>query len=1142
MREKKFKKASVFLVSAVFVLTVLSGAFLVPFSQNTEAVIARAAVVDRAPVIMNVTDAVQRGEQFSINGAFFEQSSLVRIAPSVLGLSTSAVFPASGTPHPQVVTLSRTQFDAAREGHVGGHYMVCQFPLTASAGMYDMWISNSIGVSEVVRINGPRAFFISEFEAWEGQFIDISGRNFDTTVFSAFPFVPTVRLSPVQGGENVYLTGKDIIEFNEFRIRFNIPDGDTLPYGEYNVGVGTIGVGTAGEFFAGLQEKQTLTILPASDDPYGVGAAWVRHINWSNRRSVDLIADNAAIQEAINTVGGTPGGGYVFFPNGSYSVSYLTIPNRVALIGESMDGVIFNFSGGYNSGRMIEQERDRSSIGYKGLANLTMRNPHDCAELCDPARAARSINQHQRLANVPDIYLTLGDYSDDSGRYQFHDRNSNEGYFLKNVRLDTPMSPSRDYSPRETVHRGYGIMMFGSRIVIDNADVKGFGGHIKLSGTEYVRIENTKSVYAAAQTNVLNSYAFVIRSEFQGRREFNSAEALGLRSNRQDYWISMHGIMARDKSHYDDVRISGMGAHRNDGEVIGIEVPNGYHGSGEVQSATATSVTLGGRMPFISYADREVHHTLADFYDPIPCTRETHSRNNCPNTCPTRQGDRVNNYRISTSFGRYSIMIIHGRGRGQIRPAIMPRGGTTKTIQLAPGYTWDIIPDSTSIVSMVTPNDFVTINNITADDCAKGIWMFGNCFDTVVANSTLHDTDGITYWAAGMEHGRGIVTNMFGSVRNNTVSGRSYATLNTEICVIVGRNATFGRNDGQFKGTMMMSIDIRNNRLIGNPSIPQTCVSCAMPSRPPCVGCVDGRDEAESSKQQAIVISAARFRSPGGQGGNRGDAGDITNVLVMNNEIRDARRGIVYTPNIDGFLAQNNTRCAATPDGTPYAGHTTDRMFHYTFHTQSGGAPLGERRIVNYDFLGPLSLPAIPFSVLFDSTGGSAIPYQVFERGQRATRPDNPELDGFAFGGWYADREFTDAWDFNTVPTESTILFARWAQVRYSLTLNTNGGSLTNAPETYNTGTMMPLPVPSRDGYRFLGWFTADGEGGEQRISLSESTTGDIVLYARWEARKGGCQSTVNNTGLGGLLTAGIGLGIGMVLYGVGSRKRGKKA
>ncbi len=62
-------------------------------------------------------------------------------------------------------------------------------------------------------------------------------------------------------------------------------------------------------------------------------------------------------------------------------------------------------------------------------------------------------------------------------------------------------------------------------------------------------------------------------------------------------------------------------------------------------------------------------------------------------------------------------------------------------------------------------------------------------------------------------------------------------------------------------------------------------------------------------------------------------------------------------------------------------------------------------------------------TVSFNSNGGTAVDPQTIEKGGKATRPDNPTMDGYTFVNWYLDG---NVYDFNTPVTEDITLHAQW--------------------------------------------------------------------------------------------------------------------
>ncbi len=67
------------------------------------------------------------------------------------------------------------------------------------------------------------------------------------------------------------------------------------------------------------------------------------------------------------------------------------------------------------------------------------------------------------------------------------------------------------------------------------------------------------------------------------------------------------------------------------------------------------------------------------------------------------------------------------------------------------------------------------------------------------------------------------------------------------------------------------------------------------------------------------------------------------------------------------------------------------------------------------------------YIVTFDSQGGSDIDDLEVTYGATITKPDQPDYSGYTFLGWYADSDYTTAWDFDSdTVTGNTTLYAKW--------------------------------------------------------------------------------------------------------------------
>lgn len=66
------------------------------------------------------------------------------------------------------------------------------------------------------------------------------------------------------------------------------------------------------------------------------------------------------------------------------------------------------------------------------------------------------------------------------------------------------------------------------------------------------------------------------------------------------------------------------------------------------------------------------------------------------------------------------------------------------------------------------------------------------------------------------------------------------------------------------------------------------------------------------------------------------------------------------------------------------------------------------------------------YDVNFDTAGGSEIPTQKLRYGDTVTVPEDPVRENYTFGGWYADPECTEEFDFSASVSAPVTVFAYW--------------------------------------------------------------------------------------------------------------------
>lgn len=108
-----------------------------------------------------------------------------------------------------------------------------------------------------------------------------------------------------------------------------------------------------------------------------------------------------------------------------------------------------------------------------------------------------------------------------------------------------------------------------------------------------------------------------------------------------------------------------------------------------------------------------------------------------------------------------------------------------------------------------------------------------------------------------------------------------------------------------------------------------------------------------------------------------------------------------------------------------------------------------------------------------------------------------PTVEGYTFGGWYADKAHETKFDFNTQITSDTKVYAKWTAKDYEVSFITEHG---NAPTSQNVPYNKTATNPGEltaEGYTFIGWYTDHTCTTE--FNFSTPITGDTKVYAKWE-------------------------------------------
>ena len=221
-----------------------------------------------------------------------------------------------------------------------------------------------------------------------------------------------------------------------------------------------------------------------------------------------------------------------------------------------------------------------------------------------------------------------------------------------------------------------------------------------------------------------------------------------------------------------------------------------------------------------------------------------------------------------------------------------------------------------------------------------------------------------------------------------------------------------------------------------------------------------------------------------------------------------------YTVTLDanGGSTQAQT-ISVTYDGTyvQIDGKTAERT-GYTF----AGWYLGDALVTKDSIVSTASDHALTaqwtpntYTVIFVSNGGEgemAAQSFTYDVAQNLTQ-NKFTREGYTFAGWNTQADGKGTSYSNGQPVSKltaqadgyVLLTAQWTANTYEVTFNANGGTV--SPESTMVtfgGTYPKLPVPTREGYTFIGWFTAAAGGTQVTATTTVSTAKDHTLYAQW--------------------------------------------
>ena len=153
------------------------------------------------------------------------------------------------------------------------------------------------------------------------------------------------------------------------------------------------------------------------------------------------------------------------------------------------------------------------------------------------------------------------------------------------------------------------------------------------------------------------------------------------------------------------------------------------------------------------------------------------------------------------------------------------------------------------------------------------------------------------------------------------------------------------------------------------------------------------------------------------------------------------------------------------------------------------------------------------YTVKFDPQNDSKIDDQKVKYQEKATKPTDPEKEGYKFLDWYYinDNNQKVIYNFDDPVTKDISLIAEYEKQTYKVTFEPgNGEQIPTQTVEYEQKATEPT-TPTKANEKFLYWYYLDGNNNKFKYDFSKPVTKDIDLIAAWEKTSSSNSSTNAN-------------------------------
>jgi len=243
--------------------------------------------------------------------------------------------------------------------------------------------------------------------------------------------------------------------------------------------------------------------------------------------------------------------------------------------------------------------------------------------------------------------------------------------------------------------------------------------------------------------------------------------------------------------------------------------------------------------------------------------------------------------------------------------------------------------------------------------------------------------------------------------------------------------------------------------------------------------------------------------------------GVAPNNWVTNNIYVSTDGGSTWSPPVgetNHYISSKDFTTVRHNSLSAYANQTIAVRITFSLNLSSSGYYV----ILDDIEIGNESYSNTQFTVEFDPNGGDVDPTSGTTDVYGRLALPTPTRSSYAFNGWFSEAEDGEEITKNTVFSSDSTIYAQWIEA-YTVTFNAAGGI--GIPASSKTGAgkkLASLPMPTKAGYFFDGWFTA-ADGGD-KVTTSTVFSSGATIYAQWRE-----YNIVTFNAAGGWLTSTFG-------------------